>query len=88
MFEKKKRNRQTSVKVIFCIFLFKSDKKLTIADTETKAVFGENTISVRSVQKYFSKFNDGNFEAEDATQIGTPNSLCLRVLVECKQNQL
>lgn len=44
-------------------FLFKYDENATIAAQKSQ---GENMIIVRNIQKWFSRFLDGNFEAEDA----------------------
>lgn len=43
-------------------FLSKSDKNTTVV-AEINAVYKKNIINVNIIQKWFSKFHNGNFES-------------------------
>lgn len=70
-------------------FFYKSGKNATTAAAEINTVHGEDTVSVRTAQKWFSKFRSGNCDVEDAPRAGRPevfNSDALLELVEAEPN--
>ena len=57
------------------LYEFNQGNKATEAAENICKVYGENAISVRVVQQWFSKFRSGNFELEDEFRGGRPKAM-------------
>lgn len=57
------------------LFAFNQGCKATKAARDICTVYGEGAISERTVQKWFSRFADGNFELADYSRSGRPVEL-------------
>ena len=59
------------------IMLYHFHEKLTAAETARKicAVYGPDALKERVVQKWFTRFRAGNFDAKDAERSGRPSTV-------------
>ena len=50
-------------------------KRNTQAAIAISSIYGENVVSVRTCQKWFTRFREGNFDLEDEQRPGRPQEL-------------
>ena len=54
---------------------FNQEKNATQAAIAISSIYGENVVSVRTCQKWFTRFREGNFDLEDEQRPGRPQEL-------------
>jgi len=64
------------------LFLFNQGKNATEAATAICSAYGENAVTPRVCQKWFSRFREGNFDLEDRKRAGRPRELDCEYLEE------
>ena len=57
------------------LYEFHQEKNATQAAIAISSIYGENVFSVRTCQKWFTRFREGNFDLEDEQRPGRPQEL-------------
>ena len=57
------------------LFYFHKGKNATQTQKKICAVYGENVITARTCQKWFSKFREGDFSLKDSDRSGRPSTV-------------
>ena len=57
------------------LYELNQEKNATQAAIAISSIYGENVVSVRTCQKWFTRFREGNFDLEDEQRPGRPQEL-------------